>query len=497
METHILSKSTFMRGLQCTKSLMLYKLKPELKDEISEKQQEVFSRGTDIGMLARELFPGGVDASPETSYQYQESVILTKSLIDKGEKVIYEATFQHEKVMCALDILVKDKDGWKGYEVKSGTGVHEVYFTDCSLQNYIITESGIDLVDFFIVNINNQYIRSGDIDIHSLFNIESIFSRVNEKRGFIQNEIVRLKNVVETGIIPEIDIGEHCNVPYQCDFSGHCWSHIPDDSVFDVSNLKSPKKFELYGKGIILIKDIPDDYPLSSKQRIQINSHINNTSVIDKEKIQDFVQGIHYPIYFLDFETFNPALPLFDGSRPYQQITFQYSLHYKKSKKSRLKHYEFLGEPGKDPRKEFIIRLIKDLWGNGDILVYNKSFESGRLKELARDFPEYSLELENIILRIKDLMIPFQNKWYYTPDMKGSYSIKAVLPILVPDLSYNNLSISNGGMAMNAYEELQYIQNTRKTKRIIRHLLAYCKMDTLGMVRIFEVLEGDRQVEII
>lgn len=490
MEKHILSKSTFIRGLQCPKSLMLYKLNPELRDEISESQQEVFSRGTDIGILAQKLFPGGIDASPETAFQYQESVILTKNLIEKGVNVIYEAAFLYERVLCAVDILVEDDDGWKAYEVKSGTKVKDVYITDCSLQNYVITESGIELVDFFIIYVNNQYVKTGEIDIHSFFNIESIFLPINEKKNFINTEIGRLKNVVETGIIPEIDIGEHCSDPYDCDFSGQCWSHIPNDSIFDVSHLWYSKKFELYKRGIISIKDIPADYPLSEGQKIQIDCLINNNTVIDKEKIQNFTGSIYYPLYFLDFETFNPAVPIFERSRPYQQIPFQYSLHYKKSRKSRLKHYEFFGEPGPDPRIKFIIRLIKDLKGPGDILVYSKSFEITRLSELALDFPEYGNAIEEIKSRIKDLMIPFQNKFYYTPEMKGSYSIKAVLPALVPDMNYDNLEISDGGMAMAAYEDLQYLKDKKKVQKITKNLFEYCKMDTLSMVRIFEVLEN-------
>jgi hypothetical protein len=235
--------------------------------------------------------------------------------------------------------------------------------------------------------------------------------------------------------------------------------------------------------------DIPENYPLSSGQRLQINCEKQNQSYIDRGIIRRFVNSINYPLYYMDFETFNPAIPLFDNSRPYQQITFQYSLHFKESKNGLLQHYEFLGEIGKDPRRAFIERLLGDIQGEGDILVYSRSFEVTRLNELIRDFPEYENEIQLIISRIKDLMSPFQKKYYYKPEMRGSYSLKAVLPAVVLDLNYNGLAISDGGTAMNVFEQLQYEINQEKIRETRRDLLEYCKMDTLAMVRIFEVLE--------
>jgi len=190
----------------------------------------------------------------------------------------------------------------------------------------------------------------------------------------------------------------------------------------------------------------------------------------------------------MDFETFQPAVPLFNNSKPYQQIPFQYSIHIKKDKDSAENHFEFLAEPGLDPRKKFIENLLKDISGNGDVLVYNKTFEITRLNEIARDFPEYAGKIEELILRIKDLMVPFQKKYYYAPEMKGSYSIKAVLPALVPDLSYDELEINEGGLASIAYESLQTEADLMFIAEIKQQLLAYCKLDTLGMVKILEKL---------
>jgi len=210
--------------------------------------------------------------------------------------------------------------------------------------------------------------------------------------------------------------------------------------------------------------------------------------VINKEAIANFLSDLNYPLFFMDFETFQPAIPLFDNSKPYQQIPFQYSIHIKEKNDGELKHFEFLAEPGEDTRVKFIEGLLKDIERKGDVIVYNKAFEITRLKEIARDFPEYSEEIEKLILRIKDLMIPFQRKYYYAPEMKGSYSIKAVLPSLVPELSYDELKIKEGGLASITFESLQTETDMIIIVETSEQLLEYCKMDTLAMVKILEKL---------
>jgi hypothetical protein len=249
------------------------------------------------------------------------------------------------------------------------------------------------------------------------------------------------------------------------------------------------KKYQLYKEGIIRLEDVPKNFSMSKNNKLQLEAYRSNKAVIDLKAIISFISGLRYPLIFMDFETFQPAVPLFDNSRPYQQIPFQYSIHLKENEDKEPKHLEFLAEQGEDPRVKFIECLLKDVRGQTDIVVYNKSFEIARLKEIARDLPEYSDEIEKLILRIKDLMVPFQRKYYYAPEMKGSYSIKAVLPSLIPDLSYDQLDINDGGLASVAYERLQTETDLMYIAEIKDKLLQYCKMDTLGMVRIFEKLE--------
>ena len=489
MRKYKLSKSTFIRGLQCEKSLYLYKHHYNLKDSTPSSLQAVFDQGTNIGILAQDLFPNGADASPENHFKMVESVGKTQDFISQGESIIYEATFLYNNVLAALDILVKDKEGWKAYEVKSSTKVSETYIKDAAIQYYTITNSGIDLKDISIVHINNQYTKDGELDIHQLFTIESVYDQVLEFLPRIPNEVRRLKNVIESPEPPNVDIGNHCSDPYDCDFKGTCWKHIPDYSVFNISRLKKDKKFDLYNQGVITLDQIDLGYTdLNPNQVLQVQSEVDGTTHIDIEEIRKFTNGLSYPLYFLDFETIGPAVPKYNGSRPYQQLVFQYSLHIQETLTSEIEHREYLADPSQDPRIGFIEQLISDCGTSGDILVYNIGFERGKLNDLIEVFPEYSNELRGIVNRLKDLMIPFQQKWYYTPEMKGSYSIKYVLPALVPELSYNDLEIKEGGTASNTFLSMVNGTFAGDVEETRNQLLEYCKLDTFAMVKILEKL---------
>jgi len=484
----ILSKSTFLRGLQCRKSLYLNAYRHELRDETGEDLLAIFKRGNEVGELAQSLFPGGINASPEKPLKIKESVAYTRKLMSEGAGTIYEAAFLHKGLLCYVDILVNDNGKWKVYEVKSSTSISDVNLMDAAFQYYLITESGIPIDGIFLVHINNRYVRYGALDIQSLFTVESVLEEVRSRQKLVAEQVRVLQKVLRNGSIPDIDIGEHCTDPYECDFRGYCWQHVPEHSVFEIHRLKKSEAFELYRRGIVRIEDIPRDYPLNPSQRLQVECHTTGSTFVDYEHLASFLDQIRYPLSFMDFETFMPAVPLFDNARPYQQIPFQYSLHYREEKGAEPEHREFLAEAGADPRKRFIERLLEDTERPGDILVYSP-FERARLKEIARDIPAYAERIEALISRIQDLMIPFQKRYYYVPAMRGSYSIKAVLPALVPDMSYDDMPIADGGAAMRAFEELWYETDEERREEIRRDLLAYCELDTLAMVRIVERLE--------
>ncbi len=469
-------------------------------DELSEMQKAIFQRGTNVGELAQQLFPNGILATTGKPPDYNKGLIKTNDLIKQGQKVIYEATFRFNEVLSIADIIVKYEDGlsrrsaakpeWNIYEVKSSTSISETYLNDAALQYYVLSNAGLKINDFSIIYINNQYVREGDLDLIKLFNIESVLQLILPLQDFVIENVERFKNVIRNKTMPQIDIGEQCYTPYRCGFFNYCRKHIPADSIFDFSGMHLKKKFDLYREGIIKFDDVPGDYPLNRNNGIQLDVYKSGEPIIDKNAIKNFLTELSYPLYFMDFETFQPAVPLFDNTRPYQQIPFQYSVHFKKSADSELEHFEFLADPGEDPRQKFIENLLKVTEPPGDIIVYNKTFEKTRLKEIARDLPGYAEQIDERLSRIKDLMIPFQRRYYVTPEMKGSYSIKYVLPSLVSELSYNNLEINEGGIASITFESLQTETDLMIIAETRKQLLEYCKLDTLAMVKILEKLDS-------
>ena len=490
MGSHLLSKSSFIRGVQCEKHLYLYKNHYKEMDQLSDMQKAIFKRGTDVGKLAQQLFQNGIDASPKTQFEYDKAVKLTKELLDKKQKVIYEASFNFSDVLSVADIVVNEKSGLKVYEVKSSTSISETYIRDAALQYWVISSCGYKIRDFSITYINNQYVRKDKLDINELFVTESVLKLILPLQKWVEENVIQFKKVLGKKVIPIIDIGEHCYDPYTCGFYEYCRKHIPENSIFDLSGIHLNKKYDLYRQGIIKLEDIPDDANLSKNAKLQLDIYKSKKDLIDKKAIKEFLSNLNYPIYFMDFETFQPAVPMFDNSKPYMQIPFQYSLHYKKSKKSKIDHFEFLAETGDDPRIKFIENLLRDTKNEGDILTYNKSFEVLRLKEIAEAFPKYKKEIEERIDRVKDLMIPFQKKYYYSYKMQGSYSIKYVLPALIPELSYEDLEINEGGLASIAFESLFYETDLMRIADIRDNLLEYCKLDTYAMVKLLEKLES-------
>ncbi|MDI6729867.1 MAG: DUF2779 domain-containing protein, partial [Thermodesulfovibrionales bacterium] len=479
-----LSKTLFIKGLQCHKALYLHKYHPELKDEISEVQQALFRSGTDVGVLARQLFPGGVEI-PYEGLSLSDQVRRTQAEIEQGTATIYEAAFCHEGSFCKVDILNKGETGWEIYEVKSSTEIKDVYYDDVAFQYYVLKGAGLAVSRVSLVYINNQYVKSGDIDVNELFTSEDMTANVVETESRISVELTEQRAMLAGGM-PEIDIGRYCRDPYDCDFIGHCWSHIPENSVFDLRE-RGIDKFDLYRQGILDMRDIPEDM-LNFKQGVQVEGTLHKKDHIIKDNIRDFLQSFWYPACFLDFETFMSPIPLFDGTRPYQQIPFQYSLHYMEIAGSRLRHTEFLAAPDSDPRKELTDKLMNEIPGDACVIAYNMAFEKRILRDLASWFPEYNERIEHIISNMRDLMAPFRAKDCYLWQMNGSYSIKAVLPALVPEMSYEGMEISDGGMAMNAYSIMCATRDPAELDRIRKALCEYCSLDTLGMVRIVEKL---------
>lgn len=480
-----LSKSQFIRGLQCVKSLWLYKNKREVITSPDISAQNVFDTGTRVGQLAQELFPNGT-VIPFDGTTFSEKIALTQSLIENGVETIYEATFGYDGILVMVDILHKGSNGWEIYEVKSSTEVKNVYLHDASVQYYVLNGAGLKIKSTNIIHINNKYIRGTDLEIEKLFTIVNITDEVIELQENIPSYLKNFSTIVEKAEEPSIEIGTHCFKPYDCDCLNYCWKDVPEYSIFDLANIRKDKAFRYYKDGIVTFDDIRDIADFSTGQQVQILSEQRNTTIIDHDAIREFVDGLSYPLYHLDFETFQQAIPEFEGVSPFQQIPFQYSLHIENTDGS-LDHKEYLGEEGKDPRETLANRLVEDIPTTVTVLAYNMGFEKMVIKGLSKMFPELEDQLMAIHNNIKDLMTPFQKKHYYTPTMRGSFSIKYVMPALIPEmeLAYKNLEgIHNGGEAMSAYATLHLIEDAQERQKIRDSLLAYCKLDTLSMVKV-------------
>lgn len=443
---HVLSKSTFVRGCQCHKSLWMYKYQRENLDKQDEATAAFFSQGINAGELARNIFPGGVDATPKDVFHFQDSVMDTQNYIAAGEKIIYEAAFQYDGVLAAIDILINKRGKWYAYEVKASTSVKDAFIQDAALQYHVITNSGIQLQDIYIVHLNNDYVRNGDLELDKLFTKASVLVEVKQLQPFIKTKIAEFKGVLQLKKRPEIPVGKQCTSPYTCDFYNYCWKEVEGDGD--------------YGEPIT-----------------------------NANGIQEFLSQLQYPLYFMDFETIMTSIPEHDGHWPYRQVPFQYSVHIQHLKQDDVMHHEYISTPNSNPCKTFIENLIKVLGKKGSIIVYNKTFENTRLNELKEEFPEYQNEIELIQQRLVDLMVPFRKKHYYLPEMKGSYSIKYVLPALVPEYSYENLAIGNGGDASAAYYNLKFETNQETIDLVMANLFEYCKLDTLAMVKILKKLK--------
>ena len=484
-----LSKSQYIKGLQCHKYLWLYKHRPELREAADEAQESLFAAGIGIGELAQDLFPGGVEIVFEEN-NFSGMLEKTKRLIESGTDIIYEATFSEGGVFAMTDILVRNGDAWDMYEVKGSTKVKSVHVDDASVQWFSLS-SVIRLNRAFIVHIDNTYSRNGDLEINKLFAVEDVTDMVLHKQDEVKAALKQMCAML-SGDIPDIGIGGHCSDPYGCDFHNHCWAHVPTPSVFDLYRMWYSKKMELYHEDIISYDDIENNgITLNEMQSLQVRSHRTREVLMDREAIRAFLSTIEYPISFFDFETFQNAVPRFDNQRPYQKMPFQYSLHIVREDGT-MEHKEFLGDEHSDPRREVALKMLEDLPAHGSIIAYNMGFEQGQIRNLAAASPDLSNELLALNDRFVDLIVPFRSRAYYHPDFGGSFSIKSVLPAMFPDdeeLDYKKLDIQNGGMAMDTFANLHLLKDPDERETIRKALLAYCRLDTLAMVRIWEKLQ--------
>jgi hypothetical protein len=315
----VLSKSQYIRGLQCHKSLWLYKNKPQLRSGPDQTTESLFRIGDTVGDYAKNLFPGGVEIEFNAN-DFNGMIRKTKELLSQDIDTICDPTFKENGVFAMADIRHKTSEGWDMYEVKASTSIKLYQINDASIQWYALSDA-IELNQAYIVHVNNQYVREGDLNCQELFTVEDITGAVIDNQDAIALTLGSMGEMIK-GDMPDIRIGQHCSNPYECDFHDHCWANVPDISVFNLYRMGTKQKFELYERGVVNYEDIPDDLKLSEMQEKQVSAISTGIVTIDKVLINEFLDEIDYPVSFFDFETFQNAVPRFNGQKPYMQMPF-------------------------------------------------------------------------------------------------------------------------------------------------------------------------------
>ena len=486
-----ISKTQYLKGLQCPLALWYYRYRKDLKPEIDPATQMRFDVGKEVGILAQKYFVNGIEIT-ENYREIKKAVQSTQQLTTEGHEIIYEAIALHpiNGSYSRIDILRKipNKEIWDLIEVKSSTETKDYHFDDVSFQYYVFDSAGYKINNCYLMLINNEYVRQGGIDPLSLFKLENISEEILSRQSSINQTTTQLCQVIDQNIEPDIEIGSQCFTPFECEYRYHCWRCAPVFSIYNVYTVKRADAIFSQTRSYDL-KDVPSDMLPKGLKAIDVACYKKNTDHLEKENIKNFLNALKYPLYFLDYETLMSAIPLYEGTRPYQQIPFQFSLYVQTAPGGELRHFEFLHKEPTDPRPVFIEKLLELCGTNGSVVVYNQSFEINRNKELANDFPGFSTKIEAINNRIVDLMMPFSKRWIYNPEQLGSHSIKKVLPAYVPELSYSDMEITSGVDAMTGY--LKFVKGTLSQEEIDAlwpSLYKYCEMDTYAMVRLLEVL---------
>jgi hypothetical protein len=481
-----IDKSNYLRGLQCPKLLWHSFNRREVIPAPDASAQAVFEQGRNVGRLAQRLFPDGIDLG-QAAADFQPAVALAQQALQHRQP-LFEATFASDRASARIDILVPvGVERWDLYEVKSSTTAKAVYVNDIAFQVRVLRDAGINVRRAILVYVNNGYVRRGDVDVDGLFVRQDVTDEVDALLAEVEDNVDRMQEVIALDECPEVPIGQHCDSPYRCPLYDVCWSHLPEHSVFTLVRI-GRKAFKLAEHDILGVQHISDDFKLTPRQEIQRQAVISGQPHIDRPAIASFLARLKYPLHYLDFETVGPAIPLFDGTSPFEAVPFQFSMHVQQAPGAELEHRGYLADGTADPRREFMERLRAVLGDKGSVVVYNAAFEKGVLSRCAELLPEFAQWVASIKQRVVDLHLPFKRFDYYHPAQCGSTSIKAVLPALT-GRGYDELEIKEGGTASSEYMRVTFGNVTdAERQRVRRQLGDYCARDTEAMLWVVEAL---------
>lgn len=490
-----LSKSKIIAFRQCPKRLWLELHKPELRDDSASAA--VFQIGYQVGDIARTIYDpeqSGVTIDIE-ALGHREALTRSAELLTQGQFPVFEAGVSIEGALAYADVMIPDlSDGslrWKMIEVKSSTGVKPYHQDDIAVQSHIAVASGIHLSYVVLAHIDNSFVYQGDGDYQGLLREVDLTHEALSRSGEVAEWIAGAQMVAGLKEEPDVSTGPHCTAPFTCGFCDYCnrdkvWPEYPLGSL---PRLHYRKREQFEAEGFEDMRDVPDEYLNTIQNRVKQCS-VSGDAFFNAEGAAGDLSPYGFPAYFLDFETVNFPVPIWKGTRPYQQIPFQFSLH-RIDGDGNIQHASFLDLCGADPSGSFAQSLIDQCGTNGPVFVYNAGFENRIMRDLAERFPQHGDHLESIIDRVVDLL-PIARNRYYHPSQHGSWSIKAVLPAVCPDLCYDQLDgVQNGGKAVDAFKEaISTDTDPLRKQEIERQLLEYCKLDTFAMVRLWQVFSG-------
>jgi hypothetical protein len=476
-----LSKSRLISAWQCPKKLHLEKHHPEL-GVITAQMESMFAGGHKVGAIAQQLY--GTAGSVEIAFDFKTMVAETQRLIEDGADFpLFEATFRHENVLVRVDVMIPGADGWRVIEVKASTSIKDYHVLDCAIQDWVLRNSGINVTSISLAHINNQFVYPGEGDYAGLLIEKELTEEVRTLEPRVVELIAKARDAV-TGPMPDIHVGAQCNKPYDCQFQTYCW---PADTRYPIIGLGGSKaklgQYVALGARDILDVD-ENSITADTQRRIYRVTCKGEPEILDGAR--QALEALPYPRYYLDFETIAPGVPIWPGTRPYAVIAVQWSCHVEEEG-GELRHEEFLDLSGEPPMPALAERLLECLGDSGPVLMYT-TYEQKVIEGLIELLPDLAEPLQNIINRLWDLK-PVVKDNYYHPKMLGSWSIKAVLPTINPDMDYAKLEGIKEGMAasdafLEAVAATSAATTTARKAEIEEQLLRYCRFDTEAMVEI-------------
>ncbi|MCL5071076.1 MAG: DUF2779 domain-containing protein [Actinobacteria bacterium] len=489
-------KTIYREYLACAKNawLKLHK-KHELQDffRLSAFEQGILDKGNLTESWAQRLFPQGILIDRHGN----DAALLTQSHIEQKTPVLFQATFYHNKFLVRNDVLEYNETSgkWRLYEVKGKNSLEEKtdendHIEDATFQAIVLKEQGIELEDIFIIHLNKDYVRMNDIDVNQLFTINNITDKVKEREPQTRIKMQQAKiDLLQTNQEALV-----CNCIYKgrsahCKTFGYSHAYVPAVSVHDITRITQKKLASLINANILNIDDIPDNFDLTDIQENQVNAYKFKKLIFDSMAIKQELDKLVYPLYFLDYESYSSPIPLFNVFTPYQQLPFQFSLYVLTDADAEPVHFEYLHELNSDPSEIIIKTLMERIGPIGSIIVWHKSFEQKINNELGKRHPEYEAFLQNLNSRFFDLEEIFKKQHYVDAGFNGKTSIKNILPVLIPGLSYVTLRIQDGGSASEQWFAMLGANLTETEKnKIANDLRQYCRLDTYAMYRIWQYL---------